>query len=66
MVKVIEKNSIIVGREPVVVLPLKKWEKIKELIEDYEDAARFNIAFEESRREKFIPLEKIKNKYNLK
>jgi len=66
MVKVIEKNSIMIGREPVVVLPLRKWEKIRELIEDYEDAARFNKAFEESRGEKFIPLEKIRKKYNLK
>lgn len=66
MVKVIEKNSIRIGSEPVVILPLKKWEKMKGLLEDMEDAARFNIAFEESRKEKPISLEKIKRKYKLK
>lgn len=63
MAKVIEKNSIMIGSEPVVVLPLRKWERMRELLEDMEDAARFNIAFEESRGGKFISLEKIKRKY---
>ena len=66
MVKVIEKNSIRIGSEPVVVLPLRKWERMRELLEDVEDAARFNVAFEESRGEKLISLEKIKKKYKLK
>jgi len=54
MVRVIEKNSIIIGRDPVVVLSLKKWEKMKELLEHMEEAVRFNKAFEESRGEKFV------------
>lgn len=66
MVKVIEKNSIKVGKEPVVILPLKDWKKIEETIEDLEDAVRFNIAFEESRGGNLISLEKIKKKYKLK
>ena len=66
MVKVIEKNSIKIGREPVVILPLRKWKEIEETIEDLEDAVRFNIAFEESRGEKFTSLEEIKKKYKLK
>ncbi|MDO8435905.1 MAG: hypothetical protein Q7S82_00770 [bacterium] len=66
MVKVVERNSIKIGKEPVVILTLKKWEEIEETIEDLEDAARFNIAFEESRGKNSISLEKIKKKYKLK
>jgi len=66
MVKVIEKNSIKIGREPMVILPLREWKKIEETIEDLEDAVRFNIAFEESRGERLISLEEIKKKYKLK
>jgi len=66
MVKVIEKNLIKVGKEPVVILPLKKWKEIEETIEDLEDAVRFNIAFEKSRGERLISLEEIKKKYKLK
>lgn len=66
MPRIVEKNSIQIGKEPVVILPLKKWEKIKELLEDLEDAVRFNKAFEESRGEKLISLEEVKRKYKLK
>lgn len=66
MVKVIEKNLIKVGKEPVVILPLREWKKIEETLEDLEDAVRFNMAFEESRGKKLISLEKIKKKYKLK
>ncbi|MBU4480754.1 hypothetical protein KKH59_00360 [Patescibacteria group bacterium] len=66
MVKVIEKNSIKIGREPVVILPLRKWKEIEETIEDLEDAVRFNKAFEESRGERLISLKELKKKYKLK
>ena len=66
MVKVIEKNSIKIGNEPVVILPLKKWRKVEAALEDLEDAMRFNIAFEESRGKRLISLEQIKRKYKLK
>lgn len=66
MVKVIEKNSIKVGKEPVVIFPLREWKKIEETLEDLEEAVRFNIAFEESRGKKLISLKKIKKKYKLK
>ena len=52
MVKVLEKNSIKVGEKPVVILPLKEWEEIKETLEDLEDAVRFNIAYQETRGKK--------------
>ena len=66
MAKVIEKNSIKIGKEPVVIFPLREWKKIEETLEDLEDAVRFNRAFEESRGEKLISLEEIKKKYKLK
>ena len=61
-----EKNTIKIGREPMVILPLKKWEKIEEMLEDFEDKVRFNTAFKESRGEKMISLKELKKKYNLR
>ncbi|PIZ01241.1 hypothetical protein COY61_00205 [bacterium (Candidatus Gribaldobacteria) CG_4_10_14_0_8_um_filter_33_9] len=66
MAEVIEKNSIKIGKEPVVIFPLREWKKIEETLEDLEDAVRFNRAFEESRGEKLISLEEIRKKYKLK
>ena len=65
MVKVIEKNSIKIGREPVVILPLKKWDKFKELLEDMEDALRFNQAISDPANQKLIPFERVKKQLNL-
>lgn len=66
MVKVIEKENLIkVGKEPVVILPLKRWEEIREYLEDLEERERFIKAFEESRGEKGITLEELKKKYKL-
>lgn len=65
MVKVIEKNSIRIGKEPVVILPLKKWEKIQELLEDLEDAVRFNKATSDPENQRLIPFEEVKKKLNL-
>ena len=65
MVKVIEKNLIKVGKEPVVILPLKKWEKIMEYLEETEERERFIKAFEESRDKKGISLNELKKKYKL-
>ena len=59
MVKVIQKNSIKIGKEPVVILPLKAWDEIKERIEELEETIRFNIAYNESRGERMISLEEL-------
>jgi hypothetical protein len=66
MVKIIEKNNLLkIGKEPVVILPLKKWKEIGEWLEDLEERIRFEIAYKESRGEKLISLEELKRKYNL-
>jgi len=66
MVKVIrEKNLMEIGKNPVVILPLEQWEGIKELLEEREEALRFNRGFGESRGEKIISLEKLRKKYKL-
>jgi len=65
MVKIIEKNSIKIGREPVVILPLKKWEEIKEYLEEIEERERFIRAFEENQGKKGISLNELKKKYKL-
>ncbi len=66
MITISENNLIKVGKEAMVLLPLTKWEKIQETIEDLEDAIRYEQAFKESRGQKLISFEKIKKKYNLK
>lgn len=67
VVKIIqEKNLTKIGKEPVVIFPLKKWRKIEETLEDLEDAVRFKIAYHESRGQKMISLKELKKKYNLK
>ena len=66
MAKIIrEKSTIEIGKKPIVILPLEEWEEIKELLEEQEDALRFNKAYNESRGEKMISLEELKKKYKL-
>jgi hypothetical protein len=66
MVKIIEKNNVLkIGKEPVVILPLKKWKEIGEWLEDLEERIRFETAYKESRGERMISLEELKRKYNL-
>ena len=60
------KNLLRVGKEPVVILPLKKWKEIEETIEDLEDAVKFNIAYKESRNKKIIDLKGLRKEHNLK
>jgi len=55
-----------IGKEPVVILPLKNWKIVEEQLEDFENALRFNNAFKESRSQKSISLSSLKKKYNLK
>lgn len=65
MAKSIQEKSLRINKEPIVIFPLKKWEKIKELIEEGEDAARFAQAFFDSKNQKLISFEKVKKKLNL-
>ena len=67
MVKIIEKENLIkIGREPVVILPLKKWREFEESLEDLEDATRFHLAYKETRGQRLIDLEGLKKRYKLK
>jgi hypothetical protein len=65
MVKVIENNTIKIGKEPVVILSLKKWEKIRDYLEETEDRERFLRALEEGKGKKGIGLNKLRKKYKL-
>jgi len=61
------KNAI-QEKEGIVILPLKKWEKIKRSLEDLEmySCSSFVKEIEKRRKEKkTIPLEKILKKYNI-
>ncbi len=60
------KQNRVIGKEPVVVFPLKIWGVIEEHISDLEDALRFNRAYEESRGKKGLSLDALKKKYFLK
>lgn len=65
MVKVIEKNSIKVGKEPVVILPLKKWREIEKFLDEWEDFIRYNRALSDVKNQKLIPFGEVKKKLKL-
>jgi PHD/YefM family antitoxin component YafN of YafNO toxin-antitoxin module len=65
MAKIIEKNSIKIGKEAMVILPLKEWEEIKEYLEELEERERYLRALEENKDKKGITLNKLKKKYKL-
>ncbi|MFH1187984.1 MAG: hypothetical protein V1688_03950 [bacterium] len=58
------QNLIKIGQEPIVILPLKKWQETEELREELEYQVRFMAANEESRGQEGITLDKLKTKYN--
>lgn len=67
MIKLIQEKTLIkIGAEPMVILPLKQWEAMKELFEDLKNKVRFNKVYQETRGQKTIGLETLKKKYNLK
>jgi hypothetical protein len=65
MTKIVEKKLINIGDEPVVILPLKKWKEIESILEDLEDAIRFQKAFFDKKNQKLISFEKIKKMLRL-
>jgi hypothetical protein len=65
MTKIVEKKLINIGDEPVVILPLKKWKEIESILEDLEDAIRFQKAFFDKKNQKLISFEKIKKMLEL-
>jgi len=65
MTKVISETVIKIGKEPVILMPLRRWEQIQDMLADLKEAERFDIAWKESRGEKKIGLTALKKKYNL-
>jgi len=65
MAKVVEKNLIKIGKEPVVILPLKKWKEFERTLEDLEDAVRFQKAISDLKNQRLIPFEKVKKMLKL-
>ena len=66
MVKVIEKENLIkIDKEPIVVLPLKKWKEFERTLEDLEDAVRFQKAIFDPKNQTLIPFEKAKKALKL-
>jgi dTDP-glucose pyrophosphorylase len=65
MTKIVEKKLINIGDEPVIILPLKKWKEIESILEDLEDAIRFQKAFFDKKNQKLISFEKIKKMLRL-
>jgi hypothetical protein len=65
MTKIVEKKLINIGDEPVIILPLKKWKEIESILEDLEDAIRFQKAFFDKKNQKLISFEKIKKMLEL-
>jgi PHD/YefM family antitoxin component YafN of YafNO toxin-antitoxin module len=64
MVKIV-KNLIKIGKEAVVVLSLRDWEKIREYIEELEERERYLRALKESEGKRGLTLNELKKKYKL-
>jgi hypothetical protein len=64
MIRVV-KNLIKIGKELVVILPLKDWKKIIDYIEELEAKERYLKALKESESKKGITLNELKKKYKL-
>ncbi|MFZ8806266.1 MAG: hypothetical protein ACO2OW_01670 [Minisyncoccia bacterium] len=64
MTKVI-KNLIKIGKEAVVILSLRDWEKIREYIEEFEEKEIYLRALKESEGKRGVTLNELKKKYKL-
>jgi len=65
MPQIIEKQSIKIGEEPMVLLPLKQWQAIEESLEDKECLLRYQKAVSDPKNKKLILFEKVKKTLNL-
>jgi len=65
MPQVIEKQSIKIGKEPMVLLPLKQWQIIEESLEDKECLLKYQKAVRDPKNKKLIPFEGVKKTLNL-
>jgi len=68
MAEITLPKSVIREKEGIVILPLKKWKKIEEELEDLEmyRSERLAKEIEKRRKEKeTIPLEKLLKKYKI-
>lgn len=64
----IPKNLIKIGKESVVILPLKKWQKIEMELEDLEMYRSVKLTKEIAQRRKekaVVPLKNLLNKYKI-
>lgn len=62
-VNVVEKKSLKIGKEPVKVLPLKKWNEIEEVLDEWECFVRYNEAMSDPTNKKLTSLEAVKKKF---
>lgn len=65
MQKTFTQTVIKIGNEPLILMPLRKWEEIQETLDDLEDARRYEDAFQRSLGEKKIGLRALQKKYGL-
>jgi len=65
MAKVVEKNLIRIGKEPVVILPLKKWKEIEETLEEWEELIRYAKAISDPENRQLISFEEVKRRLKL-
>ena len=54
-----------IGKSPVVIFPLKKWEEIETRLENLEDALHFNRSAADPKNKKLISFQEVKKKLKL-
>lgn len=65
MPQVIGKKSTIIAKEPMVLLPLKQWEAIEDMLDEYECFVRYKKAIKDPDNQEGVPFEKVKKELNL-
>jgi len=64
--KTVIKNRVLkIGNEPMVILLLKKWQKMEEMLDEVEDFVKFNQAISDPENQKQISFKEFKKKFNL-
>lgn len=58
-------KTIKIGKEPVVILPLKKWKEFEMMIQDWQDTERFNKAIADKKNQTRFSFRDVKKKLKL-
>lgn len=65
MITVTENNLIKIGKEPMILLTLKRWQAIEELLSEREESRRYDRAVADNKNKRTISFKQVKGQLNL-